>query len=91
MTIATTSLDAESGQPATRYPLRSSAASKRWQGVVVTGLVLCSLVSLATTVGMLAFFLPAGLGAREGVLVAYLVGLDLSLEAATTVAVMNDQ
>jgi phosphate transport system permease protein len=32
---------------------RSSAASKRWQAVVVTGLVFCALVSVFTTIGII--------------------------------------
>ncbi|MCP4775894.1 MAG: phosphate ABC transporter permease subunit PstC, partial [Planctomycetaceae bacterium] len=32
---------------------RSSAASKRWQTVVVTGLVFCALVSVFTTIGII--------------------------------------
>lgn len=54
MSIAATPLEPDSGQPVARYSLRSSAASRRWQRVVVTGLVLCSLVSLATTVGIIS-------------------------------------
>jgi len=44
---------AETATPRSNYKLRSSATSKRWQTVMVTLLVLCSLVSLATTFGII--------------------------------------
>lgn len=36
-----------------KFPVRSSAGAKRRQALVVTGLVLCSLVSILTTVGII--------------------------------------
>ena len=44
----------ENSQPSFNYQVRSSATSKRWQAFVVTGLVICSFVSLATTVGIIS-------------------------------------
>jgi len=35
------------------FQVRSSIASKRWQALMVTGLVFCSLVSLLTTIGII--------------------------------------
>ncbi|MEM9942480.1 MAG: phosphate ABC transporter permease subunit PstC [Planctomycetota bacterium] len=35
------------------FPVRSSAGSKRWQAVVVVGLIACSMISLLTTVGII--------------------------------------
>lgn len=35
------------------FRVRSSSSSKRWQAIVVTGLLFCSLVSLLTTVGII--------------------------------------
>jgi phosphate transport system permease protein len=35
------------------FQIRSSSSSKRWQAVVVTALIFCSLVSLLTTIGII--------------------------------------
>ncbi|MEL7497905.1 MAG: phosphate ABC transporter permease subunit PstC [Planctomycetota bacterium] len=47
----------ENSHPASDFRVRSSASSKRWQAAVVAGLVFCSLVSLATTVGIIAMLI----------------------------------
>ena len=39
------------------YRLRSSSASRRWQAIMVSFLVACSLVSLATTLGIVCMLL----------------------------------
>lgn len=44
------------------YPVRSSASSKRWQATVVTALVFCSLVSVLTTVGIIAMLIVESWG-----------------------------
>ncbi len=54
MSSAASQNEATVSLSARQYALRSSAASKRWQRVVVAGLVVCSLVSLATTVGIIS-------------------------------------
>ena len=47
------------------FRIRSSASSKRWQAVVVTGLVFCSLVSLLTTVGIIVMLVVESWGFFE--------------------------
>jgi glycosyltransferase 2 family protein len=44
---------------------------------------------LATTLGVLSFFAPGGLGAREGVLIGFLSFAGLSITEATTIAVVS--
>ena len=36
-----------------RYKLKSSAASRRWQAIVVSCLIVCALISLCTTLGII--------------------------------------
>lgn len=44
---------------------------------------------LAGTLGILAVLVPGGIGVREGVLAAFLLGLGLAVEQATTIAVFS--
>jgi phosphate transport system permease protein len=48
--------------PTSRLQVRSSATSKRWQAVVVTALVFCALVSVATTIGIIVMLIVESWG-----------------------------
>ena len=45
--------------------------------------------ALGGTLGIIAVFAPGGLGIREGVIVAYLVTIGLSIEEATTISIVS--
>jgi phosphate transport system permease protein len=48
--------------PTSRLQVRSSTTSKRWQAVVVTALVFCALVSVATTIGIIVMLIVESWG-----------------------------
>ncbi len=43
---------------------------------------------LSTTFGILAFFLPAGLGVREGIMIGCLVSIGIPIKDATTISIL---
>jgi phosphate transport system permease protein len=48
--------------PGLQYTLRSSATARRWQKAVVAVLTFCSLISLATTVGIISMLVIESMG-----------------------------
>lgn len=45
-----------------RYRLKSAVSSERWQTFVVAGLLVCAMVSLSTTVGIIAMLVSNSIG-----------------------------
>lgn len=52
-------------------------------------IIISAFFPIASTLGVLAIFIPGGIGVREGVLVAFLVLIEVPITIATTISVAS--